>query len=145
LKHIQEQEQGLLLSHDREQQQMGVLAGENRAGTSAEEIAVSFRNHMTHSVGRPLESSSMIDKYHALSAAVRDRLMDQWLETIQTYRQKDVRVLSFLSAEYLLGPHLQNDLLNLDLTPQTEQALKSLGLDLTAIAVEEPEPGGVLS
>jgi glycogen phosphorylase len=141
LKHIQEQEQGLPLSHDREQQQMGVLAGENRAGTSAEEIAVSFRNHMTHSVGRPLESSSMIDKYHALSAAVRDRLMDQWLETIQTYRQKDVRVLSFLSAEYLLGPHLQNDLLNLDLTPQTEQALKSLGLDLTAIAVEEPEPG----
>ncbi len=95
---------------------MDTLAGENRAGTTAEEIAVSFRNHMTHSVGRPLESSSLIDKYHALSAAVRDRLMDQWLETIESYKQKDVRVLAYLSAEYLLGPHLQNDLLNLDLT-----------------------------
>ena len=101
------------MTDDREQQQTDTLAGENRAGTTAEEIAVSFRNHVTHSVGRPLESSSLIDKYHALSAAVRDRLMDQWLETIETYRQKDVRVLAYLSAEYLLGPHLGNALVNL--------------------------------
>jgi glycogen phosphorylase len=141
VKHIQEQKPGIPLTRDRQQQQTDTLAGENRAGTTAKEIAVSFRNHMTHSVGKPLESSSLIDKYHALSVAVRDRLMDQWLETIETYRQKDVRVLAYLSAEYLLGPHLQNDLLNLDLTSQTEQALKSLGLDLNTIASEEPEPG----
>jgi starch phosphorylase len=138
---MQEQEQGIPLTRDREQQQMDTLAGENRAGTTPDEIAVSFRNHMTHSVGRPLESSSLIDKYHALSATIRDRLMDQWLETVETYRQENVRVLAYLSAEYLLGPHLQNDLLNLDLTPQIEEALKSLGLDLTTIAAEEPEPG----
>jgi len=141
MKHMQEQKLGFPLTRDREQQQTDTLVGENRAGTTAEEIAVSFRNHMTHSVGRPLESSSLIDKYHALSATVRDRLMDQWLETIETYRQKDVRVLAYLSAEYLLGPHLENDLLNLDLTQQTEQALKSLGLDPKTIAAEEPEPG----
>src|ERR1700730_18651339 len=135
---MQEQKQGTPLTRDREQQQRDTLAGENRAGTMAEEIAVSFRNHMTHSVGRPLEGSSLIDKYHALSAAVRDRLMDQWLETIESYKQRDVRVLAYLSAEYLLGPHLQNDLLNLDLTPRTEQALKSLGLDLTTTACEGP-------
>jgi hypothetical protein len=139
VKRIQEREQGVPLTRDRGQQQTDKLAGENRAGTTAEEIAVSFRNHMTHSVGRPLESSSLVDKYHALSAVVRDRLMDQWLETIETYKQKDVRVLAYLSAEYLLGPHLQNDLLNLDLAPQVEQALKSLGLDLKTIAAEEPE------
>ena len=141
MKHMQEQKLGIPLTRDREQQQTDTLAGENRAGTTAEEIAVSFRNHMTHSVGRPLESSSLIDKYHALSAAVRDRLMDQWLETIETYKHKDVRVLGYLSAEYLLGPHLQNDLLNLDLTTETEQALKSLELELKTIAAEEPEPG----
>src|SRR6202012_28097 len=114
---------------------------ENRIGTTPEEIAISFRNHMTHSVGRPLELSNLIEQYHALSATVRDRLMDQWLDTIRSYRQKDVRVLAYLSAEYLLGPHLQNDLLNLGLTSQTDQALKSLGLDLKVIAAEEPEPG----
>src|ERR1700761_200233 len=138
---MQEQQQGTQLTRDSEQQQMDTLAGENRAGTTAEEIALSFRNHMTHSVGRPLERSSVIDQYHGLAAAVRDRLMDQWLETIESYRQKDVRVLAYLSAEYLLGPHLQNDLLNLDLTQQTGEALHSLGLDLNAIAAEEPEPG----
>jgi len=141
LKHMQEQQQGTQFTRDREQQQADTLAGENRAGTTADEIAVSFRNHMTHSVGRPLERSSLIDQYHGLAATVRDRLMDRWLETIESYRQKDVRVLAYLSAEYLLGPHLQNDLLNLNLLPQTEQALKGLGLDLKTIAAEEPEPG----
>jgi glycogen phosphorylase len=138
---MQEQEQGMPLGRDREQQQADTLAGENRAGTTAEEIAVSFRNHMTHSVGRPLERSSLIDQYHALSETVRDRLMDQWLETIEMYRKKDVRVLAYLSAEYLLGPHLENDLLNLDLAERAAEALKSAGLDLKTIAPEEPEPG----
>jgi starch phosphorylase len=45
-------------------------AGENRSGTSAEEIAFSFRNEITHSVSRPIESSSPIDKFHALPFAV---------------------------------------------------------------------------
>jgi starch phosphorylase len=129
------------LTNERKQAQNGMVVGENRAGTTAEEIAVSFRNHMTHSVGRPLESSSLIDKYHALSHTIRDRLMDQWLETIETYKRKDVRVLGYLSAEYLLGPHLLNDLLSLELTPQVDLALKSFGLDLKTIADEEPEPG----
>jgi starch phosphorylase len=141
VKPMQEQERVTPLTRNREQQQADTLAGENRAGTRAEDIAISFRNHLTHSVGRPLESSSGIDQYHALAATVRDRLMDQWLETIESYKQKDVRVLGYLSAEYLLGPHLQNDLLNLNLAQQTEKALKSLGLDLNAIAAEEPEPG----
>jgi glycogen phosphorylase len=129
VKYMRKQEQGIPLDTSAE------------GDGAAEKIAVSFRNHMTHTVGRALESSNLIDKYHALSAAVRDRLMDQWLATIESYKQKNVRVLAYLSAEYLLGPHLQNDLLNLDLTRQTEQALKSLGLDLKAVAAEEPEPG----
>ena len=141
MKQIQERVPPNSSSRDRGLTQTPPTASENLTGITAEEIAVSFRNHMTHSVGMPLESSSLIDKYHALSAAVRDRLMDRWLETIETYKQKDVRVLAYLSAEYLLGPHLENDLLNLDLTLQTEQALKSLGLDLKTIADEEPEPG----
>jgi starch phosphorylase len=121
-------------------QQSGV-PHENHGGTSAEAIAVSLKHHMIHTVGRPFEYSTMIEKYHALAAVVRNRLMDQWLETIKRYRRNDVRVLAFLSAEYLLGPHLENDLLNLGLTSETEEAMRSLGLDLKRIADEEPEPG----
>ena len=138
---LQNQQNPPPYSPDLEQQQTDTVRNENRSGTSAEEIAVSLRNHMVHTVGHPLERSTTLEKYHGLAAVVRDRLMDHWLETIESYRQKDVRVLAFLSAEYLLGPHLENDLLNLDLTSETEQALHSLGLDLKSIADEEPEPG----
>ncbi len=126
---------------DTDQQQADTMPNENRAGISAQDLAISFQNHMIHTVGRPLELSSCIDQYHALSAVVRNRLMDRWLETIKEYRKHDVRVVGYLSAEYLLGPHLENDLLNLDLTDAAEEALKSLGLDLKTIAAEEPEPG----
>jgi starch phosphorylase len=69
-----------------EQQQMDTVRNENRSGTSAEEIAVSLKNHMVHTVARPLERSTTLEKYHGLAAVVRDRLMDQWLETIERYR-----------------------------------------------------------
>ena len=124
-----------------EPQQQRDVPNENPSGKSAEEIAISLKHHMIHTVGRPLEFSTTIEKYHALAAVVRNRLMDRWLKTIERYRRNDVRVLAFLSAEYLLGPHLENDLLNLGLTSKTEEAMRSLGLDLKTIACEEPEPG----
>lgn len=138
---MQDQQQPRPQQHEPNQQAQDTQPNENRAGTSAKDLEISFRNHMTHTVGRPLENSSRLDQYHALAAVVRDRLMDQWLETIESYKQHDVRVLGYLSAEYLLGPHLENDLLNLDITRQLDEALKNLGLDLKTIAATEPEPG----
>jgi starch phosphorylase len=138
---MQEQQLPAPFGHEPNQQAQDTQPNENRAGTSAKDLEISFRNHMTHTVGRPLETSSALDQYHALSAVVRDRLMDQWLDTIEAYKQHDVRVVAYLSAEFLLGPHLENDLLNLDLTPQTVDAMKNVGLDLETIAAQEPEPG----
>jgi glycogen phosphorylase len=138
---VQDQQPAPAHSPDLEQQQADTIRHENRVGTSPQEIAVSLKNHMIHTVARPLERSTVLEKYHGLAHVVRDRLMDQWLETIESYRERKTRVLGFLSAEYLLGPHLENDLMNLDLTSETEEALRSLGLDLESIANEEPEPG----
>lgn len=138
---MQEQDQPRPQQMEPQQQAQDTQPQENRAGTSAKDIEISFRNHMTHTVGRPMEASSKLDQYHALAAVVRDRLMDQWLDTIEQYKQDDVRVLGYLSAEYLLGPHLENDLLNLDIAAQTEAALKNLGLNLKDITCVEPEPG----
>jgi starch phosphorylase len=138
---MQEQQPPAPQAHEPNQQAQDTQPNENRAGTSAEDLKKSFLNDMTHTVGRPFEASSTLDQYHALSEVVRDRLMDQWIDTIKVYRQNDVRVVAYLSAEYLLGPHLENDLLNLDLTPQCNEAMTDLGLDLKTIAAEEPEPG----
>lgn len=109
--------------------------------TSVEALRSSFLHHLTRTVGRLLDVSTDVERYHALAHVVRDQVMDDWIRTIQSYRERDVRVVCYLSAEFLLGPHLMNDLLNLDLTESCDEALESLGLSLQALAEQEPEPG----
>jgi starch phosphorylase len=100
-----------------------------------------FLNHLTHTVGKTLEFSSNVERYHALAHAVRDYLMEQWIATVQRYKWKDTRVVCYLSAEYLPGPHLMNNLLNLGATEICRRAMAELGVNLEDLAREEPEPG----
>ncbi len=109
--------------------------------TSVEALRDSFLSHLTHTVGRLLDVSTDTERYHALAHVVRDLVMDDWIRTIQSYRERDVRVVCYLSAEFLLGPHLMNDLLNLGTTENCAKALESIGVNLTALADKEPEPG----
>ena len=60
---------------------------------------------------------------------------------MQTYVAQDVRIVCYLSAEYLLGPHLGNNLLNLGIESSAYQAMEDLRLDPQTILNEEPEPG----
>lgn len=117
------------------------IATRESTGTSVEALSSSFLSHLTHTVGRLLDVSTDTERYHALAHVVRDLVMDDWIRTIQSYRERDVRVVCYLSAEFLLGPHLMNDLLNLGLTESCAKALDSLGVSLQALAEQEPEPG----
>ncbi len=108
---------------------------------SAEGIRAAFLRHMRRTIGKPVEYSTLMDKYRAFAHLVRDRVMDDWIETVESYRTHEVRVVSYLSAEFLLGPHLLNGLLNLSATRAAEVACDGLQLDLNAIADSEPEPG----
>ena len=117
------------------------IAKQGEAGTSSEALRSSFLNHLTRTVGRLFEVSTDTERYHALAHVVRDHVMDDWIRTIQSYRERDVRVVCYLSAEFLLGPHLMNDLLSLDLTGNCREALKSIGVSLETLADQEPEPG----
>ena len=110
-------------------------------GTSVDALRDAFLSHLTRTVGRLLDVSTDTERYHALAHVVRDQVMDDWIKTIQSYRERDVRVVCYLSAEFLLGPHLMNDLLNLGLTDSCREALTSLGIDLQTLADQEPEPG----
>jgi starch phosphorylase len=64
--------------------------------------------------------------------------MEKSIGTIESYKHRNVRLVAYLSAEYLLGPHLLNDLLNLGLTQECDKALRKPGLGLTAVATQEP-------
>lgn len=117
------------------------IAAREVTETTADSLRAAFLAHLTHTVGRLLDISTDTEKYHALAHVVRDEVMDDWIRTIQSYRERDVRVVCYLSAEFLLGPHLMNDLLNLGLTEHCREALDSLGISLQALADQEPEPG----
>lgn len=81
------------------------------------------------------------DLYLALALTVRDRVCKRTVDSLQDYGGANARRVAYLSAEYLPGPHLANNLLNLGITEVTRDALYSLGEDLDEIIAQEEEPG----
>jgi starch phosphorylase len=112
-----------------------------RNGLSTEDLTSSIVDSLMFDQARFPGRATQLDWYLATATAIRDRLVTRWISTMQAYVEKDVRIVSYLSAEFLLGPHLGNNLLNLGVTSEAEQAMRDLGLDPKAIIDEEPEPG----
>ena len=81
------------------------------------------------------------DWYMALAYSVRDRLLARWVETARTYARREVKVACYLSAEFLMGPQLCNNLVNLGIEAAAREAMQALGQDLDALAALEEEPG----
>jgi starch phosphorylase len=77
----------------------------------------------------------------ALAHTVRDRILERWIATVKSYQAQDVRVVCYLSAEFLTGPHLANNLINLGIYDEAEQAMRQLGIDLNVLIEQEEEPG----
>ena len=92
-------------------------------------------------MGRVPAAATRNDIYTALSLTVRDRVLRQGVRTLEKYTEQDARVVAYLSAEFLPGPHLANNLLNLGIVEPTRQAISELGLDLDEIIEQEEEPG----
>ncbi len=77
----------------------------------------------------------------ALAYTVRDRILARWLTTKEDYIKYDVRTVYYFSAEFLMGPHLANNILNLGLKDQIREATDELDLDLDLLIQQESEPG----
>ncbi|HOC37772.1 MAG TPA: glycogen/starch/alpha-glucan phosphorylase [Thermodesulfobacteriota bacterium] len=114
---------------------------ENQQKITADDFARTFLDHLFYTQGRTLELATINDLYMALAHTVRDQLLHRWLQTTVNLNQPDVRIVSYLSAEYLLGPQLESNLLSLGLYEEAQQAMQDLGLDLSELVVQEEEPG----
>jgi starch phosphorylase len=112
-----------------------------RTALGVEALAQSFLDNLFFVQGRSVERATVNDLYMALAHTVRDRLVERWIQTVQNYQAQDVRVVCYLSAEFLTGPHLANNLINLGIYDETEQAMRQLGLDLKVLIEQEEEPG----
>ncbi|MEV8268028.1 glycogen/starch/alpha-glucan phosphorylase [Microbacterium sp. NPDC076911] len=91
--------------------------------------------------GVVLSNASATDKYFALAHTVRDYLMARWLEDLRRQREVQDKGVAYLSAEYLLGRQLDNNLLASGLSEIAEEALAACGIDLDDLRQQEVEPG----
>lgn len=114
---------------------------DDRTGLSVEILRRALADNLFYVQGKFPGTASQNDYYMALAYTVRDRMLQRWLATVQTYMNPNVKVVAYLSAEFLEGPHLGNNLINLGLYDQVKQAVTESGLDLDTLLAQEEEPG----
>ncbi|NLC69835.1 MAG: glycogen/starch/alpha-glucan phosphorylase [Desulfuromonadaceae bacterium] len=114
---------------------------DDRTGTSVETLRRAILDHLYYLQGKVPTLATHNDWYMALAYVVRDRIMGRWIKAVETLEKKETRMVGYLSAEYLPGPHLLNGILNLGICDQVRQAVKKLGLDLETLVEQEEEPG----
>jgi starch phosphorylase len=112
-----------------------------RTDLDADDLRAAITNHLRYSIGRPAAALKPEHYYRALALAVRDRMQDNRMASTQTSLDLGRKVTCYLSAEFLMGPQLGNNLLNLRIEQAARAALDSLGQDLDEVLGCEPEPG----
>ena len=112
-----------------------------RTARSVEALKRSFTDNLFYVVGKTFDNASRIDQYMALAYTIRDRLLARFIGTGESHKERKTRMVAYLSAEFLVGPHLGNNILNLGLWDAVGQALQALKLDLETLLDAEEEPG----
>ncbi|MCP4152788.1 MAG: glycogen/starch/alpha-glucan phosphorylase [bacterium] len=110
-------------------------------GADIESLQKSFVNHLEYSLAKDEYSATELDCFSSLALSTRDRLIERWIETQQTYYKKDAKRIYYMSMEFLMGRALGNSLINLDLYDNTEKAMKELGYKLEEIRSQEYDAG----
>ncbi|MBE9167476.1 glycogen/starch/alpha-glucan phosphorylase [Pleurocapsales cyanobacterium LEGE 06147] len=118
-----------------------IIVEDDRTGLSIKTLRQALADNLFYLQGKYPGIATKTDYYLALAYTVRDRLLQRWINTIETYFQQNVKVVGYLSAEFLLGPHLVNNLLGLDIYDRVRQAVEESGLDLQELIEQEEEPG----
>jgi starch phosphorylase len=114
---------------------------DDRTGLGKEALKRAFLDNLFYIQGKFPALATMKDYYMALAYTVRDRLLQRWISTAATYTRQGSRTVAYLSAEFLLGPHLGDNLINLGIYEQVRQAIRELGLSFEELLGQEVEPG----
>src|SRR5262245_36659738 len=113
-----------------------------QAGNEAERIVSALIDNLHHLQARQTQLATRNDWYMALAYTVRARMLDAYIATTEAITgHNPAKVVAYLSAEFLTGPHLGNSLINLGLWHAAEEALSRLGQHLPDLLEQEEEPG----
>ncbi len=89
---------------------------------------------------KTLEEATQQELFQAVSYAVKDVIMDEWMATQQAFDKQDPKTVYYMSMEFLMGRALGNNLINLCAYKEVKEALAEIGLDLSVIEDQEPDP-----
>ncbi|MDR4498821.1 MAG: glycogen/starch/alpha-glucan phosphorylase [Candidatus Scalindua sp.] len=126
-----------------------------KSSTTTTSLNDSFKKdveyHLKKTLGLGLRGVTTVDEaaekrlflhlYKAIALAIRDKIIDKWISTNREYRKKEAKQLYYLSAEYLPGRFLANNIINLGAQGEIDSLLNSLGLNLNEIEDMEMDAG----
>ncbi len=110
-------------------------------GISADILRAQFEHHLRYTLAKDPYTATDDDRYRALTLAVRDRLIERWMETQQTHHKKNVKRIYYLSLEFLIGRLLGLNVINLQMEETCRETLAHFGLDWVALRNYEPDAG----
>ncbi|MFA5087566.1 MAG: glycogen/starch/alpha-glucan phosphorylase [Candidatus Omnitrophota bacterium] len=102
-----------------------------------EGIKLSFQVNREYTLSKDEYTATINDNYWAMALAIRDRLVERWIQTQQRYHKKNLKRVYYLSLEFLIGRLLGNYIYNLGLEKEVKEALEELGVDLEDVREEE--------
>ena len=108
---------------------------------NAEEFKENLTARLKRQYGKDITQANPHDLFDAVSASAQELIMDNWMKTRREYEKKPTRQVYYLSAEFLMGRALSNNLINTLIKDSVVDVLKSLNIDFNVIEDQEPDAG----
>ncbi len=114
---------------------------DRRVESSVEGLKEDFAWHLRYTVAKSEENATDRDHYTAFANAVRDRIVERWINTQEVYHKENTRRVYYLSLEFLMGRLLGNNVINLKADQDCREALKDYGIDWNDLRDFETDAG----
>ena len=114
---------------------------DRRAEMSAESLAEDYAWHIRYTLAKDIERTTPRDQYTAFANAVRDRIVERWIDTQEEYHRQNVKRVYYMSLEFLMGRLLGNNVINLKADQLCRDALKEYGIDWNDLRDYETDAG----
>ena len=102
-----------------------------------------FKNDVKENVRtlyrKEIEEANPQQIFQAVSYAVKEAIVDDWLATQKTYEKEDPKTVYYMSMEFLMGRALGNNLINMTAYKEVKEALDEMGIDLNVVEDQEPD------
>ena len=114
---------------------------DRRVEQSVEGLKEDFSWHLRYTVAKSEENATERDHYTAFANAIRDRIVERWINTQEEYHRQNTKRVYYMSLEFLMGRLLGNNVINLKADRQCREALKDYGIDWNNLRDFETDAG----